>query len=69
MYTTLYIKNNFIKDYNSFHEDKIIDDTCKLMRQMENNCIVFAKVNNPNYNYRIINIPTKYLMIDMENNE
>lgn len=67
MYTILYIKEEFIKEYNLSHFDKIIDNSCKLMKQIQDFCIVFAKVNNPNYKYRTINIPNKYLMIDIEN--
>ena len=65
MYTTLYIKNEFIENYNLSHKDKIINNICKLMKQVEDNCIVFTNVDNPNYKYRIINIPNKYLMIDI----
>ena len=63
----LYIKKEYIKNYNENNEYKILDEECTWLRDDENQTLVSLHVDNKFFPYITRYIPNKYLMKDYKN--
>lgn len=65
----VYVKNDFIKQFNIKKEYKIIDNSGLALKQWNNNVLVSILTNDSERKYHSIIIPDKYLMIDYNKEE
>lgn len=60
----LYIKKEYIENYNKNHDTKIVNEQCELLKEGDNQTLVLLQVNIKDNPYIIRYIPNDFLMID-----